>query len=468
MSNWVVPGSPLEGGWGWRIWYSRAGVSDFRPAPVTVRRGGIVEPTREDWRLLAAVPGLGRRMGVLTVSLAQTSPGREYQVDVNEPGVAEFRWRSLPDSLLPDGVTFLLASCFWRENDKEGYYPAAVRALPAAWRPAFKLLVGDQVYCDWPLDPRPDFTGSAALGVYARAYEAYWGDDAYREALGVSPNFFLCDDHEFWNDYPERQLHLRRSWADVRDRYSEVAQTLYESYQRASNPGGGRWFGFRIGRVSFFAADTRSQRDFHRADGTARFIQDPQWDELERWGRSLTGPGILVLGQPIFQKDGDWRDHSLSNFADDYSRLWAVVERAVEGRGDDGHPHDVLILSGDIHTGRIAVGRRPDKAVHELIASPAAVIKPGGSSPVEPDYRFPVGRGAARRTWTVDRDPFMTLDNNLLALRLGEGTNGRVRVEIGVWRIRPRDTRGWWQRVTGRRQDEGPFRFLEGREIELR
>ena len=465
----MIPGSPLDAGRGWRIWYSRPGTAAFRPPAATVTRGDLVEATREEWNLLAPLAGLDRRMGVLTITLDHPHPGGEYRIGVNEPGVPEFRWRSLPDALPEEGVSFLVASCFWHENDKEGHYAAALRALRPPWQPVFKLLVGDQVYLDWPPELSLDLIGARAVPMQAARYEAYWGDEKYREALGTSPNFFLCDDHEFWNDYPERQIHLRRTWDDVRERYGAAAQALYERFQRCNNPGGARWYSFRIGPVSFFAADTRSERDRYRPDGAAHFIQEPQWQDLERWARSLTGPGILVLGQPIFQKDGDWRDHSLSNFIDDYSRLWGIVEAAVEGGGADGRPHDVLVLSGDIHTGRLAVGRRPGKAVQELIASPASVIKPSGGGPSEPDYRFSVGRGAARRSWDVDGQPFLTQDGNVAVVRMRPGTNARVAMDVRLWRVRPHDGRSWWQKTLGARRPEGQFQFLlEKDDIELR
>jgi hypothetical protein len=417
-------------------------------------------------------------MGVLTLTLQTIHPGDLYEVQIPEAGLSEpFRWRSLPSDIGQEGVSFLLASCFWHENDREGTYAAAVRQLTKQWSPAFKLLVGDQVYGDWPSDKTPDFTGHPEVELYADRYARYWGDAAYRELMQTSPNFFMCDDHEFWNDYPEKQIHLSRTWPEFREAYAKAAQMLYERYQQCANPGDKPWYRFAVGPVSFFVADSRSQRDFFRDAPPAHFSQEPQWRDLERWARGLRGPGVLVLGQPLFQKDGDWRDHSLSNFTEDYGRLWSVIEGSLRGQNDQQTPHDILVLSGDIHTGRFAVGRRAGlgapEGVPELIASPASMIRPGSKEPEEPDYKFKVRHGGQETTWEVGRDqaagrPFMTLHNNLAMVRVLPGTNGRVLFELSVYQVRPYDSRSWWDRLVGAPSPSGSLTQLFRNEIELR
>ncbi|MGH7831233.1 MAG: alkaline phosphatase D family protein [Candidatus Binatia bacterium] len=470
MAMWIVPGAPLAAGAGWRIWYSRPGHGDFRPEPVQVFRSEKQEETEsQEWNLLPDLAGLDRRMGILTLKLATPKPGALYEIQLPEVSSSEpFRWRSLPDSIEPEGFSFMFASCFWRPNDKEGHYAEAVKALHKLHPFAFKLLIGDQVYCDWPADYTPDFGAQSEVKLCADRYREYWGDEKYREMMGTSPNFFTCDDHEFWNDYPERQMHLTRSWEKYREPYSQAAQALYDRYQKQNNPEGKPWYRFTIKPVSFFVTDTRSQRDFHREDGKAHFMPEEEWAELELWVKQLQGPGVLVLGQPIFQKDGDWKDRSLSNFVDDYSRLWHVIEDSLRGNNDENKPHDILVLSGDIHTGRHAMGQREDMAVHELIASPACMISPGGSEPTEPDYKFTVGRGQDRRTWSVKTDPFMTRDDQVGAVRIRPGTNGRVAFDLGLWQIRPVDDRRWWEKTIGAERQEGRFRFMYQKEIQLR
>jgi hypothetical protein len=291
--------------------------------------------------------------------------------------------------------------------------------------------------------------------------------------MQTSPNFFMCDDHEFWNDYPEKQIHLSRSRPEFRDAYAKAAQQLYARYQQCLNPGDKPWYHFAIGKVSFFVADSRSEREFfHEKRPPPQFFLDRQWRDLEQWARELRGPGILVLGQPLFQKDGNWKDHSLSNFAADYGRLWSVIEGSIMGQNDEGKFHDILVLSGDIHTGRFAVGRRggldAPEGVPELIASPASMIRPGSKEPEEPDYKFSVRHKGRATAWEVGRNPFMTLHNNIGMVRLLPGTNGRVLFELSIYQIRPYDSRSWWDRLIGEATPGGSLVRLFRKEIELR
>lgn len=459
---WIIPGAALEDGKGWRLWYSKPGEADFTPPAVVVRRpDGHPEAVEQTWQLLPALAGLGRRMGVRqVVRAAPSGAAATFVVDPQLPGIAPLRLPALPTELPADGLTFVVGSCFWHDSDKEGHFADALKAVPAAWRPTFKLLIGDQVYLDWPPDACPDTEGRA-VEICGGRYEEYWGDPAYREALASGPNFFTCDDHEFWNNYPERQPHIARSWQRHHEEYERACQTLYDLYQASANPGGRRWFRFRTGGVSFFVADTRSQRERFRSDGRAHFMPEAAWKDLEAWGRALTGPGVLVLGQPIFQEEGKWTDHALSNFTDDYDRLWRVIEATTAGQGTaDGRPHDILVISGDIHTGRISVGRNAVGAsVYELICSPSSMISPGKSSYTQPPTRFSVGRVGHQRPWTVDVHRFLTLDNHMGLVRLRPGTNGRVAVDLGFWRIRPFDDRKWWERPFASRPGRS-FAFL--------
>ena len=88
-----------------------------------------------------------------------------------------------------------------------------------------------------------------------------------------------CDDHEFWNDFPERQVQLPRTYTmEGRDALQKAATALYERYEQWANPGRAPFYSFAIGSpgdavppVSFFMADARSQRsDF--ADPSPRFF----------------------------------------------------------------------------------------------------------------------------------------------------------------------------------------------------
>ena len=207
MAIWVVPGAPLDGGEGWRVWYSQPGTRPVPNPKLGVKfNGRAVGFKAGKLKHLDAAPGLNRRMAVQEVRLDAPDPrAQTYEITIEG---RNYFWKTMPGGI-DEPVTFFISSCFWRDNDKEGAYGAGVRALTKLHKPAFKMLIGDQVYQDWP--PAP-LTGLSSAELYAQRYALYWGDPAYQEVFTSSPNYFLCDDHEFWNDYPERQAQLMRTW----------------------------------------------------------------------------------------------------------------------------------------------------------------------------------------------------------------------------------------------------------------
>jgi hypothetical protein len=374
-------------------------------------------------------------MGVLTVELDQPDPGGTYDLSIPELG-APVRWRTLPDRV-DGGVTFLMSSCFWLPNDKEGAYGAAVRDLTKLVDPAFKLLVGDQLYQDYPQNW---YQRKSTFALYADRYEEYWGNAAYQEVLLATPNFFAGDDHEFWNDFPERQVQIPRTWDEgSRKEGTEAARTLYLLYQRCANPDQASFYRFDIYPVSIFVADTRTERT-HFDVPEPHFFSEAQWQALDSWVDDLAGPGVLVLPQPLFHKDGDWKDHSLSNFRADFGHLCGLLERSLAGNAR-GERHDVLILTGDIHNARYTVatiaGVPSPPNVHELVASPASRVGPylTEAKAHPPPPKFSVQHDGVSSTWAVvlpQSDVVPTVDNNVASITMTPGTGGRVRFELTI------------------------------------
>lgn len=465
---WVVPGTPLEAGVGWRIWYSAPG--EFEPGEVTVTRRGAPVDSKQEFEPLDPLDGVKRRMGVLTVTLAEGEAGELYEVAIPEAGTYE--WRTLPQKIPADGLTLLFGSCFWRPGDKEGAYSAAVRELTRRFSPAFQILAGDQVYQDYPpVKPMGNMTK-----VFADRYDDYWGDPGYQEVLRSSPNLFTCDDHEFWNNFPEKQAWLPQTWDRKREESGEAAQETYHRYQRSANPEGRRYFSLAIPPVSFFVSDARSERDDIK-NPEHHMFGDEQWAELEDWAETLTGPGVLVLAQPLFDHEGGKTDRSLASFKSDFARLCAVFETSLtRGKGRDAH--DILILTGDIHTGRFATATIvgvPSANVYEFVASPASRVGPFvmEASPKHVPDTFTVEHGRdddRRRTlWQVSDVEFAaTIDNNVGLVRISPGTNKRLRFELELWRVRPHDDRSFWQRMRRKGQPQAPFAPIFRKELQLR
>ncbi|MGE0473263.1 MAG: hypothetical protein AB7P17_06485 [Nitrospirales bacterium] len=485
MSLWVIPGAPFPDGQGWRIWCSHKGESSFTPPTIEVRQGGAVVPVQTAWKLLPVLPGLKRRMGIWSVRLQTPPPpqGGIFEVQVgtnNDADVHTFTWSTLPQQVTDKGVTFLLASCFWQNNDRDGYYRAGMRELKILCQPQFKMLIGDQVYLDWPI--YWNFADKEPIELFAGRYRQYWGDDYYREILQLCPNFITCDDHEYWNDYPEKQKHLLQAWDDAhRNTYGPVADILYYHFQQCLNPDEARWYSFVIEPVSFFVTDTRSEREEFNEKGRSHFMSSSQWEALECWQQALMGPGVLVLGQPLFQKDGNYKDHSLSNFKEDYARLWRVIERSLGGENTQGKPHDILVLSGDIHTGRYAEAHGPfPDALHgvpEFIASPAAMINPGNDKPESPPGKIRVRPNAngGESNWTIDPDQhkgIRTIANNVGLVRMFPGSlvdgSPRVRFELELWQLPAKRIELDWDEEPPPQGLGGPLQQVFRKELLLR
>lgn len=491
MARWVVPGAPLPEGKGWRIWYAQAGGEDFTPEAITVYRGGQKEDFRTTWELLPPFSHLHRRMGISTVSLSNPKPGTIYELLIPEVGSKPLVWRSMPTQLGTEGLAFLVSSCYWYNEDREGYYPTGVRDLFKIIRPTptVKFLIGDQIYADWPPEISLNPGEKAAVEMYDKRYTQIWGDPLIQELLQLCPNLVTCDDHEYWNDFPERQFHIPWTWtAQDRETYGDVAAELFWRYQQCLNPAQSKYYSLTIGTpgglvppVSLFVADTRSDRQsFHPDDprapksGPPHFLSEAGWQAFEQWITDLQGPGILITGQPLYQKDGDWKDHSLSNFTDDYGRFWRRIEERGKGQMGDGKRHDILLISGDIHTGRFATGtlRSADSiAVHEIITSPAARIwapqlRMGHADPEFPPDKFDTVYNGQKRSWQV-RTYRAVVDNNIALIQFYPGSINHVRINVSLYSIRPFDSRSWWERIRGEKPPRGKLALLFQRELEL-
>ncbi len=492
MKTWVVPGAPLAAGGGWRYWFSRADGDVSEPQIGAIERVGQEARTAYTTRWEPKrIAGLSRSFGVLEIGLKAPPEGATYRIHFPEARDATvtperdgwFEFRSLPAQLPAEGLTFLVASCFWRDDDQyAGGYAAVMQDIVKKQKPAFKMLIGDQVYQDWP---KPDFDRGTPLEIFAQRYEEYWGAPGYQDVLRCSPNIFLCDDHEFWNDYPEFQIHLEQTrTAERRKVHGTAALDLFRAYQQCANPGGASWFHFDIAPVSIFMADTRSERSEIRQKPAPHFFSDAQWTALEKWTAGLRGPGVLVLGQPLFQDDGDFRDHSLSNFEADYDRLGRLITRSHEGRNTHGRPHQILVISGDIHCGRVSrglVASAPGYAqdMWEFITSPISRISPYLQTPKPEPPRAKLRGLAAVGGHRIDvslieGEPSglgpgsrATIHNNIASVTM-KPAGDKVIFQLGLRCIRPYSHVHWWEVGVNKERFPAPHTELLRKEIMLR
>src|SRR5690348_123708 len=125
---WVTCGAPLESGDGWRVWYSWPDRA-FTPAPATVRTPAGQPLSISQGPLTSTVPpGSKRRMGISELRIEQATPGALYEVTIPEAG-RPFLWRTLPQTVPDGGISFLIGSCFWINDNRDGFYSAAVKEL---------------------------------------------------------------------------------------------------------------------------------------------------------------------------------------------------------------------------------------------------------------------------------------------------------------------------------------------------
>jgi hypothetical protein len=373
----------------------------------------------------------------------------------------------------PDGVTIAVGSCFYGYFRQAGRYLRALRSPCRFSPPTLKLLVGDNLY----LDVGPNEGRDAGYEQTVMRYLEHYWRSPYADALEYLPTLTTWDDHEFWNNYPESQAWLSRSWFDTphRKEYMDAARECLEVFQNTLNPppatgtAGHRSFVHDLPPLSFFFADVRSNRSLYQAADRARheagrvlreMLPEPELRAFERWCASLTGPGVLVIGQPLWIAGGGGTDYNPPAFADQYVRIWQAIA---------GAPHDVLILSGDVHFSRALRIELPGRTTYEFITSPACHIPTSasvawnaiwgtegaqGRGEVEVPRSFPLDKA---RSYT-DLEPRLgrylmgTDAQNTIALLHFTPSGGRIDVGAvmvdletnDVARSRPADLPGWF------------------------
>lgn len=366
----LVPGRPSRSGLQWWI-----NSDESMPAPHFVPQ----LPSGASARL---VPVGTPSDGHLTQMIAVTGlpEGTWFELVV---GPKRSRSRTLPSQINP-GEEFVVAlgSCFYEPNGPgaAGFY--APRVPGASADVHLRFLCGDQVYMDLPptlVRPKPETK-------YLKAWQMA---DKF---LSGSPTLMQADDHEFWNDYPHSQGHIRWTpdtetpyWRELHEQYRVFQLPLNvapEAIAAAKGPADllscttSTTDGFQLSvpPVSFFVLDTRSHRTRH--DGQeAGFASVDGLAATVRWLHGLAGPGVLVLSEPILADAASYfdlfglnigvSDWHLPAYPHQYGTLMSALVAAK---------HDIIVLSGDIHWSRLMEFSAGGHSVYELISSPVSLI----------------------------------------------------------------------------------------------
>jgi hypothetical protein len=372
------------------------------------------------------------------VPLIGLTPATRYAFNLRVAGQvrAEADVTTLPATL--PGVQdppfiVLLGSCFCRAQDASGRVGKTVAQLPDGAKPTIKFLVGDQVYLDspWYCFTYPRWNDDLARSFFDQ-YVQTWtqtGDgQGFNHLLRSGATYFCSDDHEFWNNAPFPSVYAVNTWTDVgRRAWWDTALALYRAFQTTSTR-----TSFRVGALEFLVLDTRLNRDPYRQ----AFLSRTDFAAFQAWVAGLSGPGVLVLGQPVFADRagvrGNIADWNLPDFAQ-YRDLCRVLLSSRQS---------VVVLTGDVHYGRIASATLPSGAdLVEIIASPMALVDraAGGRWNAAPQ-RFPAMplEGIASvgvRTdagWNRFANHFVTLEFNDKA--------GGVRLRVRSWETEPSGT----------------------------
>lgn len=262
---------------------------------------------------------------------------------------------SLPSSA-KQAFTVSLSSCYYPEQD----HGRATKAYEALYlqndqqlKPDIKFMVGDQVYLDIGLDSLSPLTNEIRQRIaddYAQSWKALTG------MLSKGGTWMLPDDHEYWNDYPFydsllptlfmlRIKKIRHAWRQAsRDGVNHIQCTSkVDTFNLGSD-------------LSFCVADLRSYRS------KTQFIDKNGFAQIEQWAKDLTCPGVFVIPQILIVNENK-HERNLLSFKTQYGKLLDALSHSG---------HDIVVLSGDVHFGRISQVQLVDSGAKliEVVASP--------------------------------------------------------------------------------------------------
>jgi hypothetical protein len=368
------------------------------------------------------------------VTVSGLKPRTSYSLALRVGGSVEAKGAvsTLP-TMLPSRpekpFTVLLGSCFCAPRDEEGAVGNTYFHLPPDERPDVKILCGDQVYLDYPTEQfllrvRPHTAAEMEIKFfenYVRVWTQSGTAAGFNELLRNGANYFSSDDHELWNNAPNWAPLVLDSWtATGRENWLRIGRELYHAFQSESPVEQ-----FSVNPLSFCIADTRLNRDRNRQN----FMLDEDLQTVGAWIRGLQGPGVLVLGQPIFSERknfwGRFTDWNLPNYGQ-YGDLVQLLRSSK---------YNLVILTGDVHYGRVAsCSLAHGVELIEIISSPTALVSDvvGKNWKRAPDF-FPAGEmpGVVKAPVRTER-AFTLTDNHFLTLQFSL-SGARVKMTAKAW-----------------------------------
>lgn len=407
---------------------------EINPATAFLRFGAGQLALDQNWNLYKTASGRNF-IHYQHVNLWDLPPASDFALEFGNENLvrASGHFRTLPNELPTIDqrpLNVLLGSCFAAGREDSVHLGSSYLNLQRFEPTDIKILCGDQVYLDDPwnyfLLQTHSFEDLEDL-LFSKYVETWTQNKSltgFQQFLASGGNYFSSDDHEFWNNAPNRATLIRDSWSGRgRENWLKIARRLLGIFQSEFSS-----FVFNVGTLSFFIADTRIHRDENRGN----FMRDEDLAALQNWVENLGGVGVLVVGQPIFSEKagffgGRFGDWNMPNYAQ-YGKLAQILMKSN---------HSILVLTGDVHYGRIARCRiKPGVDLYEIISSPTSLVneKVGGSWHAAPD-RFPVESvpGVVQQT-VINNISYKVTKNHFLVLSFYQH-GARTRVVMKVCEI---------------------------------
>ena len=321
--------------------------------------------------------------------------------------------------------TILLGSCFAQKKDGAGNVGRTFALLPSDVRPDLKLLCGDQVYLDAPSfwTVFPAVTEGELKRRLLESYLAAWTQEpGYHTLLADGPNAFTADDHDFWNNAPKGSVTAPATLIPkLRERWRREATELYRAFQRP-DPG---LIKLDLDGLSIRVGEVRVDR----TETDERFMTAGDLAEIRAWALGLTSPGCLVLGQVLFTAAAGTISRHMDLGLPDFRQYTELLDALRQAR------HAVVILTGDVHFGRVAVCQFLNgQEIVEVIASPLALVAsfPSNEWKAAPGlYPAAAAPGFVQRPITTEKG--YTFNANHFATIGFSRSGGRVRMRVQAW-----------------------------------
>lgn len=276
-----------------------------------------------------------------------------------------------------DELVIALSSCYF-PSDQFVEYPIRMENFIKNNIPHLKIFSGDQIYADVPAA----FNSISPKMLYQDRYQKAFQADRLGGLLKKGANVFTCDDHEYWNGYPESMPYLTRSWSENKSNWEKCGQEAFWRNQGVMNMIGDSplefercWASYKLAGIDLFISDTRTDRT-NRDANKPHTLSAPQKSALISWINTVERIGLLVIGQPLMQGPiklvNTLFDNALEDYKREYQELLSNLVNNINERGVS-----FIILTGDIHWGRLVYWVPPKNSqakLIEFVASPLARV----------------------------------------------------------------------------------------------